>query len=203
MDSSTRQIITSYQAKSPNNLASRMAFSRLQEDNRHKEGIYFKTKNSSIELGKVIKKGENRVFAEHWLTTKDQNTSTRTVNKCKGCSLNSVKDSQISPEMFGRSCINGIEIGNTESILQELKTIENLKIEMIKNRTKNLDIASDLINKLELELNLQKVKSHSDNIDHLVKTAIKDTTTSMVPIENRFLLRGALYWKEFLVELPT
>ncbi|CAG8783705.1 6782_t:CDS:2 [Gigaspora margarita] len=31
-----------------------MAFSRLQEDNRHKERIYFKTKNSSIELVETL-----------------------------------------------------------------------------------------------------------------------------------------------------
>ncbi|CAG8710857.1 37293_t:CDS:2 [Gigaspora margarita] len=102
-------------------------------------------------------------------------------NKYKGYSLNSLKDSQnclsriykyslirvipslkrlieeghllVSSNMFRRSYINGIEIENIESILQEMETVKKLEIEMIKNRTKNLDITSDLIDRLVRILN--------------------------------------------------
>ncbi|CAG8853446.1 20553_t:CDS:1, partial [Gigaspora margarita] len=173
IDPSTCQIDTSYYTRTLNNLASRLVLNRLQEDNRHKEGIYFKTKNSSIELGKVLKKGGNRILVEHWISAKAQNHMTRTVSKCKGCALNTLKASPncvsriykhniigvfpsseklseaghllISPEMFERSGIKSKEAGCMESILQELEIVEELEVEIVKNRTKNLDVASDLI----------------------------------------------------------
>ncbi|CAG8637757.1 41784_t:CDS:2, partial [Gigaspora margarita] len=51
-----RQIDPRYQTATPNNLAFRLVFSRLQTDKRLREGIYFKTRNGLTELGKVLKK---------------------------------------------------------------------------------------------------------------------------------------------------
>ncbi|CAG8840399.1 34153_t:CDS:2, partial [Gigaspora margarita] len=119
----------------------------LQEDNRHKEGIYFKTKNSSIELGKVLKKGGNRILVEHWTSAKAQNLMTRTVIFPSSEKLFEAEHLLISPEMFERSGIKSKEAGGMEIILQELETVEELEVEIVKNRTKNLDVASDLIDK--------------------------------------------------------
>ncbi|CAG8746341.1 3607_t:CDS:2 [Gigaspora margarita] len=58
IDSSSRKIDPKYQTALPNNLASRLVLDRLQTDKRLREVIYFKTRNSSIELEKVLKKGE-------------------------------------------------------------------------------------------------------------------------------------------------
>ncbi|CAG8851101.1 7462_t:CDS:1, partial [Gigaspora margarita] len=58
IDSSSCQIDPRYQMALPNNLISRLVFGRLQTDKRLREIIYFKTRNSLIELGKVLKKGE-------------------------------------------------------------------------------------------------------------------------------------------------
>ncbi|CAG8533413.1 41365_t:CDS:1, partial [Gigaspora margarita] len=41
---------------SPNNLVSRLVLGRLQTDKRLRKVIYFKTRNGSTELGKVLKK---------------------------------------------------------------------------------------------------------------------------------------------------
>ncbi|CAG8812148.1 12992_t:CDS:2, partial [Gigaspora margarita] len=92
--SSSRQIDPRYQMASLNNLALRLVFGKLQTDKRLKEVIYFKTRNSSTELEKVLKKRECKVLIEHWTTTKTQNVPLKVVNKCKGCMLNMLKDSQ-------------------------------------------------------------------------------------------------------------
>ncbi|CAG8733941.1 25741_t:CDS:2, partial [Gigaspora margarita] len=101
IDSSSHQIDPRYQTASPNNLASRLVFGRLQTDKRLKEVIYFKTRNGSTELEKVLKKGECKVLIEYWTTTKTQDILLEVVNKCKGCVLNMLKDSQ--------SCIETLE----------------------------------------------------------------------------------------------
>ncbi|CAG8830062.1 37032_t:CDS:1, partial [Gigaspora margarita] len=66
---------------SPNNLTSRLIFSRLQTDKRLREIIYFRTRNSSTELEKVLKKEEYKVLIEHWTTTKTQNVLLEVINK--------------------------------------------------------------------------------------------------------------------------
>ncbi|CAG8857564.1 6456_t:CDS:1, partial [Gigaspora margarita] len=39
------------------------------------------------------KKRGNRILVEHWISAKAQNHMTRTISKCKGCALNTLKAS--------------------------------------------------------------------------------------------------------------
>ncbi|CAG8801489.1 5927_t:CDS:1, partial [Gigaspora margarita] len=105
---STCQIDPRYQMALPNNFISRLVLGRLQTDKKLREIIYFRTRNGLTELEKVLKKGEYKVLIKHWTTTKTQNVPHEVVNKCKGCVLNMLKDSQSCIERFSKHVIIGL-----------------------------------------------------------------------------------------------
>ncbi|CAG8535486.1 20842_t:CDS:2, partial [Gigaspora margarita] len=80
---SMRQIDSRYQIAIPNNLASRLIF------------------------GKVLKKRECKVLIEHWTITQFQNILFEVVNKCKGCTLNMLKNKQSCIGYYPKHAIIG------------------------------------------------------------------------------------------------
>ncbi|CAG8816378.1 2787_t:CDS:2, partial [Gigaspora margarita] len=132
IDSGSCQIVPRYQTASSNNLTSRLIFGRLQTDKRLRKVIYFKTRNGSTEIGKVLKKGKCKVLIEHWTTTKTQNVPLEVVNKCKGCVLNILKDSQSCIGRFLKYAIIGAipfseKLKEKDQLLLPFSEIETLE----------------------------------------------------------------------------
>jgi exonuclease III len=83
-DRSSRELKDIYKVKSPNRRAIKLSSKKISNDRRKKEWFLFK-KDKHIHVGKVVKKTEKGVVAEHWKEATHPEEREEAYEKCKGC----------------------------------------------------------------------------------------------------------------------
>ena len=80
----SREVKDAYRIKKINEKAIKIRPKRIAQDRRKKKQFLFK-KNNELQLGKVIRKTEKIIVAEHWKKEPTQEPESETFTRCKSC----------------------------------------------------------------------------------------------------------------------
>src|SRR5205085_8198233 len=113
-----REVKDAYRIKKINEKAIKIRPKRITQDRRKKEWFLFK-KNNELQLGKVIRKTEKIIVAEHWKKGPIQEPESETFTRCKSCN---------GKNFYNSTCVISIKYNDWHQIVDITKERENIKL---------------------------------------------------------------------------
>jgi ribonuclease HI len=186
----SRRIYDRYKIDNYNAQALKIRWLKIEDDRRRKEWIVYEQKPNQ-QLGRITKKRDEEVLAEHWLMEKEEGKTSTKISRCKGCEHRSPQmadkcerwirrdhNIRVIPEALiekNRSKINATveqlvenrsieEWKKEENELVEIRQLENLEVELVRKQKLDKTLIDQLIEilKRNKERNKDKYVVYTD-----------------------------------------